>query len=194
MTASNAPASRVAAERVRRAGHANGTVTGVRRTLPAIIVPLLALPMVVSAVRSGAADRSPSVTLAAGYRLDVVSVALVAPRAVLPVTADLACVTQFSWAKNKGSVVRLTRSASGWKATPVLSKFDRPGGLALGRNGKLYVGEVGRIRRIDLTKATLVREPVVTDLPGKGLRPPATFAFTGTGDRNNTVFRLTRAA
>ena len=157
-------------------------MTGVRRTLTAIIVPLLALLTVVPAVHSAAAGRTPSVTLAAGYRIDVVSAALVAPRAVLPVTADLAYVTQFSWTKNKGSLVRLTRSASGWKATTVLSKLDRPGGLALGPDGKLYVGEVGRVSRIDLSKASLVREPVITDLPGKGLHPLATFAFTATGD------------
>ena len=97
-------------------------------------------------------------------------------------SADLAYVTSFSWTKSSGSLVRLTRSGGVWKATTVLRKLDRPGGLALGPDGELYLGEVGRISRFDLRKPAFVRETVITDLPGKGLHPLATFAFTSAGD------------
>ena len=153
--------------------------------LAAVAMSLLAVLLLTRttvSVPAAAADVTPIVTLAPGLRLEVVARGLSAPRAIAPVSADRAYVTLFSWTKSRGSLVRLTRSGGVWKAMTVLSKLDRPGGLALGPDGKLYLGEVGRISRFDLNKPAFVREKVITDLPGKGLHPLASFVFTPTGD------------
>ncbi len=61
----------------------------------------------------------------------------------------------------------------------VLTKLDRPVGLVMGPDKKLYLGEVTRIGPL----STRPRRPfgsnrVITDLPGKGLHPLTTMAFS----------------
>ena len=120
-----------------------------------------------------------SVTIAPGYEMETIASGLKAPRGVLPVNDSEAWVVEFGgWNPKTGSLVKLTKTGKTWDVKRVLTKLDRPLSIAKGPDGKLYVGEVGKISRFDPEISPVVLEPVVTGLPGKGLHPLTQFAFT----------------
>jgi glucose/arabinose dehydrogenase len=126
-----------------------------------------------------AAQSKLTVKVATGYALTTVATDLKVPRGVVQTDATTAFVVEFGgWNKNTGSLVKLTQSAGIWKTQRVLTKLDRPVGLVMGPDKKLYLGEVGRISRFDPQAATITLERVITDLPGKGLHPLTTMAFS----------------
>ena len=119
-----------------------------------------------------------SVTVAPGYSMETIASDLKAPRGVLPVSDSEAWVVEFGgWNPKTGSLAKLTKTGKTWAVKRVLTKLDRPLSIAKGPDGKLYVGEVGRISRFDPNVSPIVMEPVVTGLPGKGLHPLTPFAF-----------------
>jgi glucose/arabinose dehydrogenase len=125
------------------------------------------------------AETKLSVTVAPGYELETIASDLKAPRGVLPVSDSEAWVVEFGgWNPKTGSLVKLTKTGKTWAVKRVLTKLDRPLSLVKGPDGKLYVGEVGKISRFDPAVSPVVMEPVVTGLPGKGLHPLTPFAFT----------------
>ncbi len=133
----------------------------------------------VAAIPTARAQASLKVKLAPGYKLETVAADLKAPRGVVQIDDSTAYVAEFGgWNKNTGSLVKLTKNAGAWKATRVLTKLDRPLGLVMGPDAKLYLGEVGRISRFDPKASTITLQKVITDLPGQGLHPLSQMAFT----------------
>jgi glucose/arabinose dehydrogenase len=120
-----------------------------------------------------------TVTVAPGYELETIASDLKAPRGVLAVSDSEAWIVEFGgWNPKTGSLVKLTKSGKTWSVKRMLTKLDRPLSITKGPDGKLYVGEVGKISRFDPAVSPIVMEPVVTGLPGKGLHPLTPFAFT----------------
>ena len=110
--------------------------------------------------------------------LSIVASGLQAPRGLAAVSNDRIFVTEFSWTKGQGRLSRLDRSGVGpWKRTTVFAGLDRPFGIALGPDNKVYVGEAGTIFRFDPTAQSPKREDViggasrVPRLPSRGLHP-----------------------
>jgi glucose/arabinose dehydrogenase len=125
------------------------------------------------------AETKLSVTVAPGYDLETIASDLKAPRGVLAVSDSEAWVVEFGgWNPKTGSLVKLTKTGKTWSVKRVLTKLDRPLSIAKGPDGKLYVGEVGKISRFDPAVSPIAMEAVVTELPGKGLHPLTPFAFT----------------
>ena len=123
------------------------------------------------------------VMVAQGYSLSTVAGGLRVPRAVVQTDANTAFVAEFGgWNRNSGSLVKLSAAGWSWKIQRVLTKLDRPVGLVKGPDAKLYLGEVGKISRFDPQAAVIKLERVITDLPGKGLHPLTTMAFTSGSD------------
>jgi glucose/arabinose dehydrogenase len=136
-----------------------------------------------SSAQRAIAQQKLVVKVATGYTLTTIASDLHVPRAVVQTDASTAYVVEFGgWNKNTGSLVKLTSTGGTWKSLRVLTKLDRPLGLVTGPDGKLYLGEVGRISRFDPRAATVKLERVITDLPGKGLHPLSAMAFTGGAD------------
>ncbi|HAJ45123.1 MAG TPA: hypothetical protein DCL54_00895, partial [Alphaproteobacteria bacterium] len=63
----------------------------------------------------------------------------------------------------------------------LLSGLDQVHGLAFGPDGKVYVGETGKISRFAPGSSPVSLEPVVTDLPRDGLHPLTTMIFDAQG-------------
>jgi glucose/arabinose dehydrogenase len=125
------------------------------------------------------AETKLSVTVAPGYELETIASDLKAPRGVLPLSDSEAWVVEFGgWNPKTGSLVKLTKTGKTWSMKRVLTKLDRPLSIVKGPDGKLYVGEVGKISRFDPAVSPIAMEAVVTGLPGKGLHPLTPFAFT----------------
>jgi hypothetical protein len=96
------------------------------------------------------------------------------------------------WGPGNGRVHRLTRQGSGWKHALFLSPdkvpprsrpaLDRVHQLALGPDGKLYLGAAAGIYKLDLKDPANTIEPVVTGIPAQGLHPLKAFTFGSNGD------------
>jgi glucose/arabinose dehydrogenase len=95
------------------------------------------------------------------------------PRTLLPLAnGDLLVSDLGAWTAGRGAVWRVTPKRGGEPTIkPVLRKLDMPHTLAVGPDGKVYVGEMSRISRFDPDaadpQATLT--PVVSGLPDNRL-------------------------
>jgi glucose/arabinose dehydrogenase len=130
--------------------------------------------------KSALCDGLPPLAVPAGNGLciGIISARLDFPREVLPLGADDLLITEMRhWVPNVGRLARLTRGPDGWKKTILFQHLDRPHGLARGPDGKIYVGEVGKIFRFSLDRPD--REYVINDLPGEGLHPLTQLVFDG---------------
>ncbi|EQC47845.1 glucose/sorbosone dehydrogenase domain protein [Bacteriovorax sp. BSW11_IV] len=85
-----------------------------------------------------------------------------------------------SWAKNNGTLWKLVIEENGYKnLTKVLTKLDRPHGLQIGPDGRIYIGEAGRISSIDPTaNENIERKDFIVNLPVEGSHPLTHFIFT----------------
>ena len=73
-----------------------------------------------------------------------------------------------SWDPGKGRLLRVALDRP-WKPTVILSRLDRPGAIVAGTDGYLIIAEAGRIFRFNPDAPGAVPEPLLTDLPTKGL-------------------------
>ncbi len=106
------------------------------------------------------------------------------PRSVIEVSPRrLLVVDMGGWGKNIGRLVEIRLGDDGSRiVTTLKSGLDRPHGLALGPDGKVYVGEAKVIWRFDPKTAAVAPEVVLDGLPDKGRHPLKTFAFKPDGN------------
>ena len=109
---------------------------------------------------------------------------LVMPRNVLEVSPGrLLLIDMGGWAKNRGRLIEVRIGEDGSRIlNTLLSGLDRPHGLALGPDGKVYVGEASVIWRFDPKADKIVRDVVIDNLPDTGRHPLKHFAFEANGD------------
>lgn len=121
------------------------------------------------------------VTTPAGYCVGIVQSGLKMPRGVLPMAnGDLLVAEMGSWNANQGSLSRLRRQGGRYTAQKIFTGLDRPNGITLGPDKKVYVGEAGRIFRFDPAKPQ--KEYVIRDLPAAGRHPLKTMIFDARGN------------
>jgi glucose/arabinose dehydrogenase len=132
-------------------------------TITALMINALMIPQA-----SGAGNGTAAVA-ASGYKVAVVrSGSLGAPRGLLQLGDGSILVADFGgWTKNEGRIVKLDGGPSG-KLSIVFSKIDRPHGIVMGPDNKVYVGESGRVFRFDPTAAKPTREYVIGGTGAKG--------------------------
>jgi glucose/arabinose dehydrogenase len=107
------------------------------------------------------------------------------PRRVLEVAPGrFWLVDMGSWEPRRGRLLEFalpTRGAAGSVAMKVIAdKLDRPLGLAVGPDGRVYVGEAGRIWRTPST-LPIAAETVIDGLPDDGAHPLKEIAFGARG-------------
>ncbi len=129
-----------------------------------------------------------ALTVPAGWCLALVADAsdgLTFPRRVLEIAPGrFWLVDMGSWEPRRGRLLQFdlaaARGAGPVTMTVIADKLDRPLGLALGPDGRVYVGEAGRIWR---TKAALpiAQETVLDRLPDDGAHPLKEIAFAPGG-------------
>jgi len=124
------------------------------------------------------------VTTPAGVCVGLVAAGFKFPRGILPLDNDeLLVVDMGGWAANRGVLWRLKRNAAGYERERVLDKLDRPHGLALGPDKRIYVGAAGRVLRFDLSDP----KGTATDIVGGRSGVPA-LSTTGRHPLVNLVF------
>ncbi len=150
---------------------------------------MLAATVTALAVVAGSASaegpRTLDVRVHPSLAMTVVASGLQAPRGLLSTSENRVFVTEFSWTKGKGRLSRLDRDSSGtWRRRVVFSGLDRPFGMALGPDGKAYVGVAGSVFRFDPTVDKPTRVDVIggrsttSRLPARGLHPLTQLLFT----------------
>ncbi|WP_058641854.1 PQQ-dependent sugar dehydrogenase [Pseudacidovorax intermedius] len=113
-----------------------------------------------------------------------------APRRILEVAPGRYWIADMgSWEPKRGRLLEMTLPADGpaprrARIAVLASGLDRPSGLALAPDGKVYVGEAGRVWRtpVGAPGAEPQRETVLDGLPDDGTHPLKEIAF-GPGDR-----------
>lgn len=126
------------------------------------------------------------VKTAPGYCLGLVASGLKFPRGLLPLDDGRILVAEMAgWGSARGRVTVLTPDGKGsYAKTELLRGLLEPHGLALGPDGKIYIGVVGGVKRFDLAKATDTVEDViggkaaVPGPPGDGRHPLISLLFT----------------
>jgi hypothetical protein len=109
-------------------------------------------------------------------------------RGIAPLAnGDLVVVDMGGWAENKGSVWLLKKVTGADKSvkyerTRLLNNIDRPNGVAVGPDNKIYVGAINRIFRFDVTKPTDTEDVIggksgTAPLPTVGLHPLKQMVF-----------------
>lgn len=135
-----------------------------QRTAASFAVALLPLVAAAQPYRTaGVCGGLPRVPLATapGHCVGLVAAGLKFPRGVLPLADGRVLVAEMgSWEPRRGAVVALVPQDKGYRRVVLVDRLDRPNGLALGPDGKVYVGEVGRIVRFSPREPKPVTEPV----------------------------------
>jgi glucose/arabinose dehydrogenase len=87
------------------------------------------------------------------------------------------------WAKDKGRLSRLSLREGAWVRETVLEPLDRPHALRLGPDGKVYVGVVGGVLRMEGRSAVWVigGNSKVQGPTGTGMHPLTNFVFDRAG-------------
>jgi len=137
---------------------------------------------------SGTCGGLPKVALhtASGFCVGLVAVGLKFPRGVLPLKNGTVRVAEMiGWGAKSGRVTALVPDKKGLYTKKQLVKgLKEPNGLALGPDGKIYVGVVGGIKRFDLGDPEKTVEDViggkaaVKGPPGDGRHPLVSLIFT----------------
>lgn len=178
--------------RLRRARPAALRRRPTTRALPVALLIIAALiPAHSAAARTregysttGQCDGFPRVTLKTPpkFCVGLVATGLGFPRGLAVIGSDLYIADLASRTPGRGRILRLANYGRGVPEV-VLSGLNQPNGLAAGRGGKLYVGEVGRIIRFDPRasdpRATIA--VVMTGLPQDGRHNLTAFTIAPDG-------------
>ena len=110
---------------------------------------------------------------------------LLYPRNILPLpdTEDFILTDLGRWAENRGRLWHLRHEVDGTYALKRLrAGLDRPHGLALGPDGRIYIGEAHRVVRLPADDLGAEPETVIEGLPADGLHPLTSLVFLPSGD------------
>ncbi len=109
---------------------------------------------------------------------------LILPRAIVEIAPRRFIVTDMGhWSPGKGRVLQLDVSEDGKaEVTALYDRLDLPHGLAVGPDGKVYIGERTAIWRFDPHQKSAPKEMVVDGLPGTGLHRLKHIVFDRNGD------------
>jgi glucose/arabinose dehydrogenase len=147
-------------------------------------------------VTDGLCDSLPRVDLEtpAGLCVGLVASGFKFTRGIAPLpNGDLLVADMGGWVKRRGSIWLLSRDGDIYAKTQLLSRLDEPHGIALGPDGLVYVGVLGRIFRFALADPDGTIEDVIggasaiAPLPATGLHPLTNFVFDRAGDLYVTV-------
>jgi glucose/arabinose dehydrogenase len=115
-----------------------------------------------------------------GSCVGIVASGLGFPRGVAVSGQDIYVADMGGWARHKGRLLLLGHSGRD-KPLVLLSGLDEPSALGFGPDGKLYIGLLGEVGRIDLADAQPSVTPVLQGLPITGRHPLTAFAFGPNG-------------
>jgi glucose/arabinose dehydrogenase len=126
---------------------------------------------------------------APGYCVGLVAAGLKFPRGILPLPDGRILVAEMiGWGSGNGRVTALAPDGRGSYTKQFLAKrLDQPHGLALGPDGKVYIGVVGGVKRFSLADPAGSLEDViggkaaVAGPPGTGRHPLESLLFTKAG-------------
>lgn len=129
------------------------------------------------------------VTTPPGFCVALLSREFKFPRGVLPLAnGDLLIADMGGWASKNGSVWLMKKGEGAYVRQSLFTKLDRPNGLAMGPDGRVYVGVVGRIFSFNVKDpAATARDVVggtsgVAPLPGQGRHAMTALRFDRHGD------------
>lgn len=105
------------------------------------------------------------------------------PRTIVEIAPSEFILTDMGgWVGPVGRVLRMTAGADGRvRVSQIYSGLYQPHGLAVGPDGKVYVGEKGRVSRFDPQAPSAAMDLVMGDLPKDGLHPLTNLAFAADG-------------
>ncbi len=116
--------------------------------------------------------------VADGFCVGLAARKLGAPRGVLPLEDGRVLVTDMGrWDLPTGRLLLLEAKGTGYAARTLLKGLDRPHGLQLGPDGKVYLAQADSILRLDLKTHPASTVAVLTGLPSTGRHPIKNFAF-----------------
>jgi glucose/arabinose dehydrogenase len=137
---------------------------------------------------SGTCGGLPKVALhtASGICVGLVAAGLKFPRGVVPLKDGTVLVAEMiGWGSKSGRITALVPDGKGHYAKQqILKGLKEPHGLALGPDGRIYVGVVGGVKRFDPADPEKTVEDViggkaaVKGPPGDGLHPLVSLIFT----------------
>ena len=138
---------------------------------------------------SGRCDGLPKISLTTlpGVCVGLFASGFKFPRGVLPLDdGDVLVVDMGGWTPKRGSLWRLKRGA-GHERERVLDKLDRPHGIVLGPDRRIYLGVAGGVVRFDLAQPQQTLTQViggdsgVPALPTRGRHPLVNMVFGSDG-------------
>ena len=130
-----------------------------------------------------------AIETAPGYCLGLVAGGLRFPRGLLPLADGRILVAEMAgWGSARGRIAMLAPDGKGaYVRSELLRGLPQPHGLALGPDGKVYIGVVGGVKRFDLAAPAASLEDViggraaVPGPPGDGRHPLVSLLFTDRG-------------
>lgn len=106
------------------------------------------------------------------------------PRGVVALSdSQLLVADMGNWEKNRGRLLRIDLSTDGEpaKVSVLLTRLDRPHGLARGADGRIWLGEATRISEIRFAETSARLFPVMVGAPGNERHPLIGLTVMGDG-------------
>ncbi len=132
-----------------------------------------------------------NVKTADGFCLGLVADGFKFPRGIAPLAnGDLLLVDMGGWVESDGSIWKLSKIGDSYKRIRILRGIDRPNGITLGPDGRVYISTATRVFRFELkdpvktTIDVIGGNSVLAGLPGAGRHPLTQLSF----DHENNLF------